>query len=214
MSRVQLQNVSDLLGALDPNAVCETTTLDTPGDRDRQTPLPEVTEGDFFTRDLDQALLRGEADLAVHSAKDLPESLAEGLCVAAWVPMGVDWECLTTRRGETLAELPAGARIGTSSVRRSAAIAALRPDLRPVSIRGNVPDRLAQMDAGKFEGLVLSAAGLVRLGLQGRISEVFSPTAFPPPSGQGHLALVVRREDMELRRFLEPLDLSDREELP
>jgi len=159
---------------------------------------------------VDESLLTGQADLAVHSAKDLPTQPAKRLCVAAILPSVSPGECLVSRNGATLEQLPPGARVGTSSERRRAGLAVLRPDLLAVDVRGNVPERIHQMDAGRFDALLLAAAGLIRLGMQDRISEAFSPAVFPPAPGQGSLALVVREDDMELRRFLEPLDLAER----
>ncbi|MHC4563177.1 MAG: hydroxymethylbilane synthase [Planctomycetota bacterium] len=214
LSHVQMAEVIDLLKALDEKLAFEAVCLATPGDRDRATPLPVVVEEDFFTRDLDEAVLSGRADLAIHSVKDLPSRLAEGLCVAAVLPSVTSPDCFVGRDGRALRELPVGAKVGTSSQRRQDALAALRPDVAAVAVRGNVPERLHQMDAGDYDGLILAAAGLVRLGLANRITEVLSPAACPPAAGQGALALVVRREDEDLRRFLEPLDLGDRRQLP
>ncbi len=208
LSGVQLEEATRFLEALDPGISISTSTLATPGDRNRLTPLPEVTEDDFFTRDIDEAILAGKADLAVHSAKDLPDCLPDGLCVAALLPSILEWECLVSRDGMTLEELPDGATIGTSSHRRRDGLKALRPDLQPCDVRGDVPDRIAQMDAGKYDGLLLAAVGLVRLGLQDRISEALPPWVLAPAMGQGSLALVCRRDDVELRRFLEILDLG------
>ncbi len=210
LSKVQLQEVVTLIESLDPSVPCTIATKETPGDRDRRTPLPEVEQDDFFTREVDEALLTGQADLAVHSAKDLPARPAKGLCVAAILPSVSPWECLVSRNGATLSQLPPGALVGTSSERRRAGLAVLRSDLLAENVRGNVPERIRQMDAGRFDALLLAAAGLIRLGMQGRISEVFSTATFPPAPGQGSLALVVREDDMELRRFLEPLDLAER----
>ncbi|MHC4180220.1 MAG: hydroxymethylbilane synthase [Planctomycetota bacterium] len=214
LSQVQVDEVVDLLRALDEELAFEAVYLETPGDRDLITPLPSVVEEDFFTRDLDEAVLSGRADLAIHSVKDLPSRLAEGLCVAAVLPSVTPLDCFVGREGRALQELPPGAKVGTSSQRRRDGLAGLRPDVAAAEVRGNVPDRLRQMDAGDYDGLILAAAGLVRLGLTERITELLSPVACPPAPGQGALALVVRREDEDLRRFLEPLDLGDRGQLP
>lgn len=214
LSRSQINEVLDYLKVLSPGDVSRPFFIDAPCDRDKTTPIPMVREDDFFTRDLDEALMQGRIDLAVHSAKDLSSQLSGGLYVAAVTPPLAPWECLVTRGPLTLDSLPKGARIGTSSDRRRRRLEELRPDLSPYDIRGNVPERLAQMDMGRFDGLLLAAAGLIRLNLRDRISQVFPLRTFPPAPGQGALALVVRKEDKDLRRFLEPLDLGSREGLP
>ena len=213
LSLAQIDEVLEFLGPLLPGTNFEVQALDTPGDRDRLTPLPEVKEDDFFTRDLDRALLAGRIDLAVHSAKDLPAALPDGLCLAALLPAFAPWECLVAREAGSLAELPAQATVGTSSLRRQAGLNRLRPELHPLEIRGDVPDRLAQLDAGKYDALILAVAGLVRLGLAERITQVFTAAELPPAPGQGALALLTRADDSALRELLRPLDLGDREEL-
>ena len=214
LSRIQISEVLDFMNALSPGSAFEVTSMDAPCDRDKSTPLAEVREDDFFTRDLDSALLDGRIDLAIHSAKDLPERIPDGLCVAALTPVFAPWECLVARDGCSLFDLPNGAKVGTSSVRRRRGLSELRPDLVATDIRGNVPDRVKQLDDGGYDALVLAAAGLVRLGMQDRISQVFSLEEFPPEAGQGALALVVREDDAELRRLLEPMDLGDKRMLP
>jgi hydroxymethylbilane synthase len=173
-----------------------------------------VAETDFFTRDLDRALLDGRIDLAVHSAKDLPARLPGGLAVAALTPAFAPRDALVSRRGQPLGELPPGARVGTSSDRRRQQLLALRSDLAPCDVRGNVPDRVRQLEAGRYDALVLAVAGLVRLGMEEHIAQVFGLSEFPPAPGQGALALLVRRSDRRLRRALARLDLGDRRDLP
>ncbi len=214
LSRVQLAEVEGFLHMLSPATRVRTVTVDTPGDRDKQTPLPDVAQDDFFTRDLDDALLAGRIDVAVHSAKDLPERLPDGLAVATLTPSFAPWDVLVSRRGKPLDALPTGSVVGTSSGRRRDALMKLRPDLVARKIRGNVPDRLDQLDAGRYDALILAAAGLIRLDRTDRIAQVFSPREVPIAPGQGALAIVVRKADTELRRFLEPLDLGDRRGLP
>lgn len=214
LARAQTAEALELASIVSPGVRFEVRTLETPGDRDRLTPLPEAREPGFFTRDIDSALLAGEIDLAVHSAKDLPAEIPKGLAVVALLPAFAPWECLVSRGSLSLADLPTEARVGTSSERRRQEIRRLRPDLLPLDIRGNVPDRLAQLDQGRFDALVLAAAGLIRLGLERHISEVFSPEELPPAPGQGALALVARVSDALLRELLAPLDLGDRRSLP
>ncbi len=214
LSHIQIREVLDLLSLLSAGTTFEVITMEAPCDRDKNTPLPNVQTNDFFTRDLDEALLSGKIDLAVHSTKDLPTRIPDGLHVAAVTPAAAPWECLVTGSGESLADLPTEARVGTSSKRRQHQLAELRTDLLPCGVRGNVPERLAQLDEGKYEALILAAAGLIRLGFQKRISQIFSLKEFPPEPGQGSLSLMVREEDTELRALLGPLDLGDRKGLP
>jgi hydroxymethylbilane synthase len=214
LSLAQIAEAAEFLAILAPKLCVEVVTFETPGDRDKDTPLPLVSEDDFFTRDLDAAVLAGEIDLAVHSAKDLPSRVPPGLCVAALTPSFAPWEALVSRDGLRLSELPIGARVGTSSGGRRWRLAELRPDLRACDVRGSVPERLAQLDEGRYDALILATAGLIRLGLKHRMTEVFSLGEFPPAPGQGKLALVVREQDEDLRRFLEPLDLGDRRDMP
>lgn len=216
-SRLALAQAEELcvyLRILLPDARLEVLELTTPGDRDKSTPLPEVRDEDFFTRDLDLALLRGEVDMAVHSAKDLPARVPKGLRVAAVTPSPAPWECLVSHTGEALSRLAAGARVGTSSARRRDSLLALRPDVVPCDVRGDVPDRLRQLDEGRYDALILAAVGLIRLGLHERISEIFPLTLLPPPAGQGSLAVLVREDDDAFAQLLAPLDIGSREGLP
>jgi hydroxymethylbilane synthase len=216
-SELSIRQTADfllLMETLLPGIRYEECCLESPGDRDRTTPLPHVTEADFFTRDLDEALLAGEIDLAVHSAKDLPTPLPGGLTCAAVLPSVARWDALVTRDGQGLAALPGGAVIGTSSQRRASGLLSLRDDLSVRDIRGNVPDRLAQMDRGDYDGLILAVAGLVRLGLADRIAEVLPTRHMPVAPGQGSLAVIVRSDDHALGELLRPLDLADREDRP
>ncbi|MGE4286683.1 MAG: hydroxymethylbilane synthase [Phycisphaerae bacterium] len=208
LSRAQLKEIGSLLKVLSPDFKYEPVFMSSPGDRDKKTPLPLVRREDFFTRDLDKALLSHKIDLAVHSAKDLPEKLPEGLAIAARTPSLVQWDCLVSREGISLAELPEGARVGTSSKRRADCLRKLRPDIRVQEVRGDVPARIAQLDGGAYDALVLAAVGLIRLGLQDRISEIFSQDVMETTSGQGSLALVIRSTDSRLRDFLQPLDMG------
>lgn len=213
LSLVQLNEACDFLKILWPGISLENVIIETPGDRDKTTPLP-TAQDDFFTRDLDDALLQGKIDVAVHSAKDLPERIRDGLCVIAVTPAFAPWECLVSRGNLQLAELPDGAKVGTSSERRRQRLVELNPQALPTDIRGNVPDRLNQMDAGSYDALILAVAGMVRLGKERSIAQIFSLAEFAPAPGQGALALVVRSDDLELRRALEPMDLGNRKGLP
>ena len=158
----------------------------TTGDKITDVPLAKVGGKGLFTKEIEEALIEGRADLAVHSLKDLPTELPEGLVLAA-VPEREDPRDAIV--GARLDELPEGARVGTSSLRRAAQLRHLRPDLLIESIRGNLDTRLRKLDEGQYRAIVLAAAGLRRLGWGGRIAEVFSPETMCPAVGQGALAV-------------------------
>jgi hydroxymethylbilane synthase len=168
-------------------------------------PLAETGFG-VFVREIEQALLRGEVSLAVHSMKDLPTGPREGLAVAA-VPEREDpADALISRDGAGLDQLPAGGRVGTGSLRRSAQLRAHRPDLVFLPLRGNVDTRLRKLEGGEYDAIVLACAGLARLGMAHRITERLPSSVSLPAPGQGALALQVREDDAETRAAVAPLD--------
>jgi hydroxymethylbilane synthase len=172
----------------------------TDGDKDRKTPLRDLGggEGGVFTTQLEQELLAGNVDIAVHSLKDLPTAPPGGLVLAVTPPRADPLDALC---GSTLAGLRSGARVGTGSARRIAQLKALRPDVEVVPIRGNVPPRLAKVKSG-LDAVILAASGLRRLGLDDAITELLDPALFPPSPGQGALAVQVRAGDRELLEML------------
>ena len=169
--------------------------ITTTGDRVQDRRLIEAGGKQLFTKEIEEALLDGRVDLAVHSMKDVPAEQPEGLVIAA-IPVREDpRDALVSRTHASLDALPPGARIGTASMRRQAQLLARRPDLEIVMMRGNVDTRLKKLDAGDCDALVLAAAGLNRLGLSGVIAELLDPVAAPPAPGQGALALQCRAAD-------------------
>jgi hydroxymethylbilane synthase len=169
----------------------ELVVVRTAGDRNQTTPIDQMDGQGWFTAEIERALLDGRADIAVHAAKDLPTELADGLEVAAYLPRADPRDALVSRTGGGLESLPDGAVVGTSSARRGALLAELRPGLRAVPIRGNVDTRLRKLDEGEVDGLLLAAVGLDRLGLSGRIGERLDPRRFVPAPAQGAIALEV-----------------------
>lgn len=163
--------------------------IKTTGDRITQVPLPEVGGKGLFTKEIEEALLDGAIDLAVHSLKDLPTALPAGLTLAA-VPERADARDAVV--GRPLGELPSGARVGTSSLRRAAQLRRMRPDLAVESIRGNVDTRLRKLDEGRYDAILLASAGLHRLGWESRIAEWLPPEVMCPAVGQGALAVETR----------------------
>ena len=169
--------------------VCRIEIVKTTGDKITDVPLAKVGTKGLFTKEIEEALLDGRADLAVHSLKDLPTELPAGLVLAA-VPEREDPRDAVV--GRPLADLPAGARVGTSSLRRAAQLRQLRPDLTVESVRGNLDTRLRKLDRGQYDAILLAAAGLSRLGWAGRIAEILPPDLMCPAVGQGALAIETR----------------------
>jgi hydroxymethylbilane synthase len=186
----------------DPSVEFQELQVVTSGDRIQDRPLADIGGKGLFVKEIEEALLDGRAHLAVHSIKDVPGLLPSGLVIAC-VPKREDArDVLVAPRHGTLAQLPRGARVGTSSLRRSSSLKAHRPDLEVVSLRGNVDTRLRKVDAGECDAIVLALAGLVRLGLAGRATEVLSPEVSLPAPGQGALGIECRENDAETRALL------------
>ncbi len=186
----------------------ELVTIRTTGDQIQDQPLSAIGGQGLFTRELDRALLEGEVDLAVHSLKDLPTILAEGVVLGA-VPQREDVRDVLIGPQEhpvTLESLPAGARVGTGSLRRRALVLAFRPDLEVQGIRGNLDTRIQLVEEGKYDAIVLAAAGVRRLGWTDRIHEHLDPASWLPAPGQGALAVVVREGDGETLAQVRTLD--------
>jgi uroporphyrinogen III methyltransferase/synthase len=181
-------------------------TMETFGDRHKEMSLLEGVAGDFFTRELDERLLNGQADIAVHSAKDLPYPLPEGLEVYALLPAGDRSDALVSRGNLTLNELPPGATVGTSSSARKAELLRLRRDLTVVSIRGSIEERIAQVDSGRIDALIVASCALIRLGIAQRIAQRL-PFATHPL--QGHLALTGNKNRPELKALFAEKDVRN-----
>jgi hydroxymethylbilane synthase len=201
-SRLAVAMVTEFLAGLGgtcPVVRFDRRTVMTDGDRDRKSLLSEVIDGTgVFTSQLEAELTGRRIDVAVHSLKDLPTAVPAGLALATTPPRGDVQDALC---GGTLAGLRPGARVGAGS-RRAAQLKALRPDLDVVPIRGNVPGRLAKLRTGGLDAVVLAAAGLRRLGLDGAITELLPLADFPPSPGQGAMAIQVRAADTELLEML------------
>ena len=208
LARAQTELVVSRLRAAWPALECEAETIDTAGDRSQASgePLPEIGGKGLFTLELERALLAEEIDLAVHSLKDLPTEDSAGVVVGAVCGREDARDCLVARDGSTLARLPAGAVVGTSSLRRAAQLRSLRPDLDIRSIRGNVDTRIRKVRDGEFDAVLLAAAGLERLGLEDVITEVLASDTMVPAPGQGALAVQCRTNDAPVHALLAPLD--------
>jgi len=197
LARWQAEWVAARLRQLDLDVTL--VPIATSGDRDLS-PIGTIGGQGVFTKELQRALLDGRIDLAVHSLKDLPTEDVPGLCLAAVPPRESPWDVLVSRRGVPLEELPGGAVVGTGSLRRQAQLLHARPELRLDSIRGNVDTRLRKLDAGQCEALVLAEAGLRRLGLEDRITQVLPAAVVLPAVGQGALGLETRCDDEPSRQ--------------
>jgi hydroxymethylbilane synthase len=205
----QANHVQALLLEAHPGIEIELVKIVTEGDRILDRPLAEIGGKGLFLKELERAMLDGDADLAVHSMKDVPASMADGLVLDAVLPRANPYDALVSRSGKPLADLPAGSRIGTSSLRRKSQLLALRPDLDVVDLRGNVDTRLRKLDEGQYDAIILACAGLQRLGLGERITETLQPPDWLPASTQGIIGLQCRQDDVHTRALIEPLADAD-----
>lgn len=201
----QAEHVRELLLALYPGCDVRIDGMTTEGDRIQDRALYEIGGKALFIKELEHALLEGRADLAVHSLKDVPMILPGPFRLAAVLAREDPRDAFVSNRHAELAALPDGAIVGTSSLRRSAQIRARRPGLQVRALRGNVNTRLAKLDAGEFDAILLAAAGLKRLGLADRIRQVVPPTECLPAAGQGALGIEIRADRTDLAQWLVPL---------
>jgi hydroxymethylbilane synthase len=197
LARWQAEYVAKLLRAVDSSVEPELVLVDTTGDIQRDRPISEIGGKGVFAKEIQNAVLDGRADVAVHSAKDLPSATPAELVLAGVPERGDHRDALV---GSTLDDLPEGGVVATGSLRRRAQLAHLRPDLRFVDLRGNVGTRLAKAD--QFDAIVLAAAGLDRLGLAGHIAERLAPEVMLPQVGQGALAVECRKGDDDTRALV------------
>lgn len=184
----------------------EIVIVKTTGDNMQQAPFSQIGGKGVFIKELEEALLEEHIDLAVHSVKDVPTDVPSRLCFPAVCRRDDTRDCLISGKGETLDKLRRGARVGTSSLRRQSQLRHLRADLDVRDLRGNVDTRLRKVDSGEYEAIVLAKAGLDRLGMSARITEVLSPDVCMPAVGQGAIAVQARIKDEELGDALAPLD--------
>ena len=208
LARRQTESVVAALQEHCPDCRLEVRVVRTTGDR-RPQPLSEISGEGVFTKELEVALLAVEIDIAVHSLKDLPTEIARGLTISAVARREDPRDALVGGGNMPLAKLPRGARVGTGSVRRAAQLRLLRPDLQPVPIRGNVDTRLAKVELGEIDAVVVAAAALSRLGWLERAAEIISFEAMLPAPGQGALAVETRADDAEALRVAATVDDCD-----
>jgi len=202
----QAEHVAALLRRAHPGIAVELLPMSTKGDQIQDRSLSAIGGKGLFIKELEAALEDRRADLAVHSMKDVPADLPAGLMIAAVLPRADARDALITRGAPALKDLPTGARLGTSSLRRQAQLLAARPDLKIEALRGNVDTRLKRLDAGELDAIVLACAGLIRLGLESRISTRLDTEVSLPAVGQGVIGIECRVDDPRSRAVLQALN--------
>ncbi len=202
----QAEHVRAQLEAAHPGLAVELVTMTTRGDKLLDTPLAKIGGKGLFIKELEEGLLDGRLDLAVHSMKDVTVDLPAGLHIAAILAREEPYDAFVSNRYSGPAALPAGARVGTASLRRQCQLCARWPQLEIINLRGNVNTRLAKLDAGEFDAILLAAAGLRRLGLEARIRASLGAEVCLPAVGQGAIGIECRHDDMRVNELLAPLD--------
>ena len=202
----QAEHVAARLHAVHPALLVELVPLSTRGDEVLDRSLSQIGGKGLFLKELEIALAERRADIAVHSLKDMPANLERGFAIGAVLKRADAADAFVSNDFSSLDELPQGARVGTSSLRRAAQVRARRPDLQIADLRGNVGTRLAKLDAGDYAAIVLAAAGLQRLGLDTRIRARLAPPDWLPAPGQGAIAVETRADDPSIESLLAPLD--------
>ena len=201
----QANYVKDRLQQLYPDLIIELVPMVTKGDVILDSPLAKIGGKGLFVKELENALLNKEADIAVHSMKDVPMQFPEGLGLAVICQREDPRDAFVSHSYRTFAELPQGAVVGTSSLRRQCQLKALRPDLNIRSLRGNVGTRLSKLDNGDYDAIILASAGLIRLGLADRIASFIDVKQSLPAAGQGAVGIECRTNDMQVQALLAPL---------
>lgn len=201
----QAQFVASALGRLHPGLVVEIVGMTTRGDRILDAPLAKVGGKGLFVKELETGMLEGAADIAVHSMKDVPMDFPDGLHLAVIMDGEDPRDALVSNRYDGIDLLPEGACVGTSSLRRQCQLLARRPDLRLEPLRGNVNTRLAKLDAGEYDAIILAAAGLIRLGFRERIRALIATDESLPAIGQGAIGIECRRDDARVNALIAPL---------
>jgi len=201
----QAEHVKARLIALNPELVVELVTFTTKGDIILDTPLAKIGGKGLFVKELEVAMLAGDADIAVHSMKDVPMEFPQGLELGVILERETPTDAFVSNNFNSLDELPQGAVVGTSSLRRQCQLQARRPDLVIRSLRGNVQTRLGKLDSGEFDAIILASAGLLRLEMESRIAQYLTPEISLPAGGQGAVGIELRSDDAETLALLKPL---------
>ncbi|UCF82639.1 MAG: hydroxymethylbilane synthase [Desulfobacteraceae bacterium] len=206
LALAQSQWVKEKLEARNLDLVVELVTIKTTGDKILDSPLSKIGGKALFVKEIEEALLKKAVDLAIHSMKDIPAELPEGLALSAFPEREDPRDAFVSIEFQTLEDLRQGAKVGTSSLRRAAQLLAMRPDLKLVPLRGNVNTRLRKLEEGEVQAIILATAGLRRLGLESRITQVIPSEQVLPAIGQGALGLEVRSDDEKTINLLEFLN--------
>jgi len=201
----QAEHVQSRLLAMHPDLTVELVTFKTQGDILLDTPLSKIGGKGLFVKELEVAMLAGDADIAVHSMKDVPMEFPEGLELGIILERENPRDAFVSNKYKALEDLPQGAIVGTSSLRRQCQLQNLRPDLVIRSLRGNVQTRLGKLDAGEFDAIILASAGLLRLEMESRIAQYLEPEVSLPAGGQGAVGIELRSDDAETLALLKPL---------
>lgn len=201
----QADQVKAALSAAFPDLTIETCIIKTKGDIILDVSLSKIGDKGLFTKEIEKALLDGEVDLAVHSLKDLPTELPEGLCLGGMLPRGEVRDVFISKDGRKLAEMTPQDRIATSSLRRKAQLLAANPDLTIVDIRGNVETRLRKMEEGHCDALIMAGAGILRLGYDKYITEFIAPELVLPAVSQGAVAIEIREDDERVQSIIDAI---------
>ncbi|QSA96372.1 hydroxymethylbilane synthase [Methylococcus sp. EFPC2] len=202
----QAKHVAERLETAHPGLTTELVAMSTQGDKLLDAPLAKIGGKGLFVKELEQGMLEGHADIAVHSMKDVPVEFPDGLHLAVILEREDPRDALVSSRYDSFAALPADARIGTSSLRRQSQIRARLPGCTILNLRGNVNTRLAKLDAGEYDAIVLAAAGLKRLGLASRIAALLDPETSLPAIGQGAIGIETRADDSRVNALLQALN--------
>jgi hydroxymethylbilane synthase len=205
----QAEHVRSRLQEAHPGLVVELVTMTTQGDKILDVPLAKIGGKGLFVKELEQGMMAGDADIAVHSMKDVPMELPEGFALPVICAREIPLDAFVSNSYANIEELPEGARVGTSSLRRSSQLLHQRPDLEILSLRGNVQTRLAKLDNGDFDAIILASAGLVRLELEERIRHPIAPETMLPAVGQGAVGIECRADDAATHSLLAFLNDED-----
>jgi hydroxymethylbilane synthase len=205
----QANHVADLLRAQHPGIEVELLPMVTQGDIILDQPLAQIGGKGLFLKELERALLSGAADIAVHSMKDVPVEQVPGLVVDVMLARANPFDALLSREGQALAELPEGARVGTSSLRRQCQLRSIRPDLVVADLRGNVNTRVRKLQEGQYEAIILACAGLERLGMDALITEQLAPPLWLPAATQGTIGVQCRVGDAAVSALVSTLSDAD-----
>jgi hydroxymethylbilane synthase len=205
----QAEHVAAALQAAHPGLEVELLGMSTQGDKILDTPLAKIGGKGLFVKELEQGMLEGRADIAVHSMKDVPVDLPDGLHLPVIMQRENPHDAFVSSQHATLDDLPEGARVGTSSLRRQCQLAARRPDLELLPLRGNVNTRLRKLDDGEYDAIILAAAGLIRLGFGERIRAEIPPEQSLPAIGQGAIGIECRADDARINQLIAPLHHAD-----